>query len=308
MGPVNPGGSARQASGLLGRRAERELVPTTPGTSARWHTHDYPGPYCRWHYHPEYEIHLIRRGTGQYIVGDDIGSFAAGQLVLVGSNLPHHWISDLAQDETIADRDVVLQFHPDWLTECRRLLPELDSLAPLFVRAGRGVEFTGATAVAGGRELEAIGSAHGIDRLQHLMSLLATLNDAPAAEVTLLASRWLPPLGDDRAADLVDQVLKYVSGNLSGELRMSEAAAQAGLSPSAFSRYFKRISGQTFSDMVRKLRLARARQLLEHTDAPISQIYARVGYQNLSNFNRQFRREHGTTPSAYRAALARDGR
>ena len=67
--------SAAQAQRLVGRPAARELVPTLPGTSARWHMHDYPGPYCRWNYHPEYEVHLIQRGTGRYIMGDHIGRF-----------------------------------------------------------------------------------------------------------------------------------------------------------------------------------------------------------------------------------------
>ena len=80
--------SAAQAQRLVGRPAARELVPTVPGTSARWHMHDYPGPYCRWNYHPEYEVHLIQRGTGRYIMGDHIGRFTAGHLALVGSNLP----------------------------------------------------------------------------------------------------------------------------------------------------------------------------------------------------------------------------
>ena len=96
-----------------------------PGASARWHRHDYPGPYCRWNYHPEYEIHLIQHGVGVSIVGDHIGRFSAGQLVLVGSNLPHHWISDLTDGEVIHDRDVVFQFHPQWVQDCQQLMPEL---------------------------------------------------------------------------------------------------------------------------------------------------------------------------------------
>jgi hypothetical protein len=83
-----------RAGRLVGTPAARELVPTVPGQSARWHIHDYPGPYCRWNYHPQYEIHLIQHSSGRFIVGDCIDTFAAGQLTLIGSNLPHHWISD----------------------------------------------------------------------------------------------------------------------------------------------------------------------------------------------------------------------
>lgn len=293
------------AERLVGRPATREVVPPTPGLSARWHRHDYPGPYCRWNYHPEYEVHLICVGTGRYIVGDRIGVFGSGQLVLVGSNLPHHWISDLAPGEHIVDRDVVFQFHPQWLADCQQVLPELASLQPLLHRATRGVEFSGATAADAAHELEQIGTTTGPERLQHIFTLLHLMNVAPEGEHTLLANRWLPPLDDEDAADVVDRVLAYVFDHLTDEVRMGAAAALVGMSESGFSRYFKRISGQSFSDTVRKLRLAHACRLLEQTNKPVSVIYTEVGYTNLSNFNRQFLREHGRTPTAYRLGIGR---
>lgn len=296
-------GSAAAAERLIGRPAAREVVPSTPGLSARWHRHDYPGPYCRWNYHPEFEVHLILVGSGRYIVGDRIGVFGTGQLVLVGSQLPHHWISDLDPGEHIAGRDVVFQFHPQWLADCARVLPELDAIQPLLQRAARGIEFTGPAAVAGAYELEQIGVTSGPARLRHIFALLSLMNEAPPDEYRLLANSWLPPLDDELGADVVDRVLAYVFDHLTDEVRMGSAAKLVGMSESGFSRYFKRISGQSFSDTVRKLRLAHAGQLLEQTSKPVSVIYTEVGYANLSNFNRQFLREHGRTPSAYRADL-----
>ena len=294
-----------QARRLIGRPAARELVPTTPGASARWHTHDFPGPYCRWNYHPEYEIHLIQHGTGRAIVGDHIGRFRAGHLVLVGSNLPHHWISDLEPGAVVVDRDVVFQFHPQWFAACQQLMPELGSMAALLARAARGIEFTGAAAEAAAVELVAIGHSDGVARLQHILALLATLDGAPSHEARLLASPWTPPV--DGRADLVDDILDYIFTHLEGEVRMADAAARVGLSESGFSRYFSRASGQSFTDTVRKLRLAQACQLLENSDYPVAAICRRVGYHNLSNFNRQFLREHHLTPREYRRAHQQSG-
>ena len=294
--------ASRQARRLVGRPAKRELVPTTPGASARWHVHSYPGPYCRWNHHPEYEVHLIQHGTGRFIVGDHIGRFSEGQLVLVGSNLPHHWISDLAEGEVIADRDIVFQFHPRWVRDCRKLLPELQELEPLLTRSGRGIVFSGRTAAVAAEHLVAIGATQGIQRLQHILAMLASMGEAPAADAELVATTWVPPLGDTRAADVVDQVIGYIVDRTGGDLRMAEAAAHVGMSESAFSRYFSRTAGQSFSDTVRKLRLAQACQLLEHSDQPVARIAHHVGYRNLSNFNRQFRAEHGLTPTQYRRA------
>jgi AraC-like DNA-binding protein len=288
------------AEQLATRPAIRELVPRDPRLSARWHTHGVPSPHSRWNYHPEYEVHLIRAGTGRYIIGDRIDLFSAGQLTLIGSNLPHQWISDLEPGQRLADRDIVFQFHPQWLRSCAELMPELDELEPLLRRSERGLEFTGGTASAGAREMQLIGTSTGAERLQHIFGLLGVLSAAPAAEQHTLARAGLPSSSGAHAADEVDEVFRYVIDNLVGEVRLSEAARLIGMSESAFSRYFKRASGQTFTETVRKLRLAQACKLLRHSTLPVSVISQQVGYANLSNFNRQFQAHCGVTPSQFR--------
>ena len=123
---------------------------------------------------------------------------------------------------------------------------------------------------------------------------------APSSEYRTLAKAWLPPLDDEYAADIIDRAFAYILDNLVGDVRLSAAADLIGMSESAFSKYFKRVSGRTFSDTVRQLRLAHACKLLKQTDLPISSIYHRVGYANLSNFNRQFRAQYGATPREFR--------
>jgi AraC-like DNA-binding protein len=287
------------ANRLVGRPAIRELVPTTPGASARWHQHDYPGPFCRWNYHPEYEVHLIQRGTGRFIVGDHIGQFREGQIVLVGSNLPHDWISDLHTGEVIRNRDVVFQFHPQWFRDCVELLPELSSLQPLLIRAARGLEFYGRPAVDATAALVAIGTSGGVERLQQILAMLGAMATASPVEAVPLANPWVPPR-DERTAEVMEDVLRYIFASGGRQVRMAEAAKRVGMSESAFSRYFTRAAGQTFSATVRKLRLTQAGQLLERTDRPVASIAHDVGYQNLSNFNRHFLTHYGCTPSAYR--------
>lgn len=296
-----------RARRLIGRPARRELVPTVPGTSARWHTHDYPGPYCRWHHHPELEIHLIRHSTGHTIVGDHIGRFRPGSLYLVGSDLPHHWISDLAPGGHLVDRDVVFQFHPQWLQECRRVLPELAALDALLERSARGIEFSGGTALDAAAELVAIGESDGLARLQHIFALLSVLDAAPPGEARQLASPWTPGREGAGTADLVDRTLGYIFDHVADDVRLADAARLAGMSESGFSRSFHRASGQSFSDTVRKLRLTHACHLLEQTDLPVAVVSRRVGYRNLSNFNRQFRATYALTPTEHRRRSATSG-
>ena len=297
--------SAAVARLLVAKRAAREVVPSDPELSARWHRHGVPSSLSRWNYHPEYEIHLITQGTGWFVVGDCIDIFAAGQLVLVGSNVPHHWISDLEPGERLTERDVVFQFHPDWLSSCGQELPELGRLKPLLHQARRGIEFSGSTRSLAGAHLQAIGETAGATRLGHIFALLGVLADGPFQDGRLLGGEW--PIvhgfypGDD-AADRIDLVYAYIFDHLAdAELRLVGAARHVGMSTSAFSRYFRRVSGLTFSETVRRVRLAQAGKLLRDTALPVAAIAPRVGYGNLSNFNRQFRTQHGHTPREHRA-------
>src|SRR3954470_15016379 len=160
----------------LGPSPAREAVVVDPDSMVRWHQHDYPHPLARWHTHPEVEIHLIRAGAGLAFVGDDVSAFRPGHLVVVGSGLPHDWISDLQPGEVIENRDAVLQIHPDRLSRLAELAPEAAEAVRLFDAAARGLEFTGGTATTAAAHLEAVGVTRGVDRLRHLFALLTVLS------------------------------------------------------------------------------------------------------------------------------------
>ncbi|TLM71212.1 helix-turn-helix domain-containing protein [Pseudarthrobacter sp. NamB4] len=294
------GATARLAERLLGMRANREIIPPDPLHSVRWHQHDYPSPVARWNYHPEYEIHLIRKGTGKFIVGDHIGTFEAGHVAIVGSGLPHDWVSDLEHGEVLENRDAVIQFDGKWVEQAATLVPELSEVKPLLEQSARGIEFLGASAQRAAVSIEAMGTSAGLARLQHLIELFTTLTRAPQEERRYLADEWFRPQLDGQAAAVVDIVLEYVFNSHAGTIKMSEAAALVGMTESTFSKYFKRSTGQNFSDLRRKLRLAHARRLLEQSDKPVSEICYEVGFSNLSNFNRHFLRDVGQTPRGYR--------
>ncbi|WP_353710763.1 AraC family transcriptional regulator [Arthrobacter sp. K5] len=294
------GATARLAERLLGMRANREVIPPDPSHSVRWHEHDYPSPLARWNYHPEYEIHLIRKGTGKFIVGDHIGTFEAGHVSLVGSGLPHDWVSDLEPGEVLERRDAVIQFDGKWIQQAAVTVPEMEEVKPLLDQSARGIEFLGRSARAAAASIEAMGETEGLERLHHLLELFTILVRAPQEERRYLAEEWFRPQLDGQAAAVVDIVLEYVFSNHAGNIKMSEAAALVGMSEPTFSKYFKRSTGQNFSDLVRKLRLAHARRLLEHSDSAISDICYEVGFSNLSNFNRHFLNDTGETPRRYR--------
>jgi AraC-like DNA-binding protein len=297
--------TARLAERLLGIRANREIIPPDPNHSVRWHQHSYPSPVARWNYHPEYEIHLIRKGSGKFIVGDYIGTFEAGHVSIVGSGLPHDWVSDLEPGEVLENRDAVIQFDGTWVEQAASLVPELAEVKPLLEQSARGIEFFGASAKEAAEAIEAMGATTGLARLQHLFSLFNTLATAPEHDRRYLADEWFRPQLDGRAAAVVDLVLEYVFTNHAGKVKLSDAAAMVGMQEASFSKYFRRATGQNFSDLVRKLRLAHARRLLERTDKAISDICYEVGFTNLSNFNRHFLNDLGETPRNYRQRVTK---
>ncbi len=286
---------------MLDTPAAREVVPLLPGESFRWMEHDYPSRIARWNYHPEIEIHLIRKSTGSYIIGDQIGPFMPGHVSMVGSGLPHDWMSDLSADEVIVNRDAVIQFSEAWLRRSAESIPELADTAPLVESSRRGIVFGGETARHAAAEIEAVGVTSGSRRISHMFALLSVLAEAPSSDVHFVARQvYSSDVGRDGKA-AVDAGLAYILENLTGKIRMSEAARLALMSEPSFSKYFKRASGLTFSDMVKRLRIANACRLLDRTDSSISAISAAVGYTNLANFNRQFLAETGVTPRGYRA-------
>ncbi|MEG8233402.1 AraC family transcriptional regulator [Pseudomonas orientalis] len=282
------------------RRAEREVILPEPQHCFRWFEHDYPIDLARWNHHPEFEIHLIRHGSGKLVAGDYIGAFGAGHVALIGPDLPHDWIGDLAPGEYQRGRDVVLQFDGVALLALREALPELGDLQPLFEQARRGLEFKHETAAQAARLMEAIGNAQGLQRLVLFLQLLDTLKNAPPRQIKVLASPRYAPTLDPRSADRINQAFDYLMRELSGEVRVSDIARQLEMSEPGFSRFFKRNTGHGFIELMRKFRVQRACRLLLQSDRSVADICFEVGYANLSNFNRHFRIEMNQTPSEYR--------
>jgi AraC-like DNA-binding protein len=290
-----------QARTVLDRPATRELVPRIEGESFRWMEHDYPSEIARWNYHPEVEIHLIRRSIGSYIIGDQIGAFGPGHVAVVGSGLPHDWMSDLVDGQVVRNRDAVIQFTPDWIEHSVDVMPELAGIRQLVQESGRGIIYSGPTAATAAERIEAVGATAGPLRIAHLLSLLSLLLAAPDSDKEFVASSLYSSDTGGEGKAAVDAGLAYVLENLSGHIRMSEAARLAYMSEPSFSKYFKKASGMTFSDLVRRLRIANACRLLDQTESTVSTISDAVGYRNLANFNRQFRAETGITPRQYRS-------
>jgi len=292
--------TARNPREFLEQDPYREVIPLHPSHSFRWLEHDYPSDIARWQYHPEIEIHLIRKSTGSLIAGDYIGPFGPGQVSIMGSNLPHDWMSDLQGDEIFENRDAVIQFDGEWLAKCSDLIPELAQSKVLLDEALQGIVYHGQTRERAEVLIEEIGTSSGLKQIYRLLELLELFMRAPDSEKQFLSKRWVKNSASEDGKQAVEAGIKYIFENLTKDIRMSEAARLAHMSEPTFSKYFKKASGLTFSDMVRKLRIAHACRLLDQTNQSIAAIGRASGYGNLANFNRKFLSEMALTPSAYR--------
>ena len=263
-------------------------------------THDFPSEICGWGSHPEYEIHLITKTHGSFIAGDHIGTFGPGHVSIIGPNLPHDWVSDLLPGQVAVDRDAVIQFTDEWIRGCMEVMPELLELDDMLAASSRGLVFSGATGWRAAETIMSVVNTHGAEQLSHLFRLLSLFAGAPVDEREVVASEWMGRPADANSMAAVEAGLSYIFGNLTGEIRLATAAKLAYMSEPTFSKYFKSATGMPFSNMVKKLRIAHARRLLDSTDEPVAHVAALSGYHNMANFNRQFLAEVGTTPTTYR--------
>lgn len=296
---TKPGSNVHPAQ-LAPDTAPREIIARDPQRSFRSLRHDFPSELCGWAAHPEYEIHLITKSHGSLIAGDYVGTFGPGHFSMMGPMLAHNWVSDLAPGGVARDRDALVHFSDEWIRSCMSVMPELHRLEPLLKRSSRGLEFTGKTAASAALALTSVIDSTGMEQLAQMFILLGVLAEAPHHESRALASEWLGTSGDANANAAVEAGLSYIFENLTSNVRLSTAAALAHMSDSTFSKYFKAGAGMPFSQMVKRLRIHQARRLLDTTDQSMARIAESSGYQNLSNFNRQFLSEVGITPSTYR--------
>jgi len=270
-----------------------------PSTSefVRCVEHGSPTPLERWHCHDEYELQLIVGARGRAFVGDYVGHFEPGHLVLTGPRLPHNWISTDLPPNGLTVRSLVIQFREEPLREGMRAIKELEETAPLLERARHGIEFFGLSDSVRDRFYR-IRQSHGLERFAEFVGLLCQLRRCE--DYRLLSSDQVLGPGTAEARSTISKIVDYVNENFTEPLSIAEIAAGLKMSESGFSRYFSKATDCTFTAFVNRVRVHKACELLMHSDQQISGICYAVGFNNVANFNRRFRDVKGMTPKEFR--------
>ena len=280
-----------------------EKVPRRQWESFHCEVIEGPDYGTRWHFHPEYQLTLAIRSEGHRIVGDHIARLEDGDLVLVGSNLPHVWHQDqVSVSEGPAVRAVVIRFLDTFLGDDFLAKPEMEELRRLLRRCSRGLQVTGKTRERLQGKVEELPRSEGLARVVGLLEILSIL--ATSRDLRPLASaQYAPPLRHEDQ-DRMERVCDFIHAHLTEEISRGELSKVASLSEGAFSRFFKSRMGKTVPEYVNELRIGKACSLLSQQKLNITDIGLDCGFHNLANFNRRFREIVGTTPRDYRKKFA----
>ena len=255
-----------------------------------------------WHYHPEFELTWIIHGQGTRFVGDNIEAYRSNDMVLMGPNLPHCYHDEPQPNARHRATEVaVLQFRPEAFGADFFAVPEARQLAVLLRRSKCGLHITGETAARIRPMMGDIIGRTGIARLIGLLEILDLLARG-GEDLRPLASPDYHINNDITATNRrrIEMIHQHVRDNLEDEISQAEVAALVGLTPSAFSRFFRKATGQTFVGFVNILRVNEACRRLAESDACITEIAFSCGYWSIANFNRQFLQLKGMNPTQFR--------
>lgn len=255
-----------------------------------------------WHFHPQWELTLIRRGQGLRYVGDSIETFRENDLVFLGPDLPHYWWSDNSINSS--SHSLVLHFDPSFSEHSVFAPPEAGKIQKLFVSAQRGVIFCEAQKKEAIKHLLRLHSKSRWQQTCLILEILGILAEEKSPK--LLASASFAPELHSRDSQRLTAVFRYVNQNYMHITEHRKAAVLAGLSPSAFSRFFHQRMGKTFTAYVTEIRIGYACRCLMEKDMSILDIAMASGFNNLSNFNRHFLKQKKITPRAWRKKARRE--
>ncbi|KGO86362.1 AraC family transcriptional regulator [Flavobacterium rivuli WB 3.3-2 = DSM 21788] len=251
-----------------------------------------------WHYHPEVELVFVNGGAGKRQIGSHISYYNDGDLILIGSNLPHCGFTD---DTTGNTHETVIQMKPDFLGEGFMQLPETKNLAGIFERAKRGIAFSPETRKAVGEKLEAMEEMMPFERLLGMIHVLNELEQATDYKVLNAEGFALETQVQDN--DRINMVFNYVKDNFKNPITLDDIAERASMTVPSFCRYFKKMTRKTFVQFVNEYRVVHACKLLAENTMSIADVSYESGFNNFSHFNKSFKEVTGRNASQYRHEL-----
>ncbi|NLP56899.1 AraC family transcriptional regulator [Lutibacter sp. B1] len=252
-----------------------------------------------WHYHEQLELVVILKSTGTRFVGDSIEKFNEGEIILLGKNLPHMWLNDkiyFKKDSSLKAQAIAIHFKEDFIGNDFFNTPEVKHIPLLFEKAKRGIKFTGNNKELVSEISKMLDLNH-FDRIIKMIQILNSLSQKK--EYSLLSSSGFINSFKKTENTKLDDVYSYMFNNFKNQISLNEIAEIAHMNPAAFSRHFKKVNKKPFSKYLNEIRIGYACKLLLEQKYNVTDICYESGFNNLSNFNRQFKTITNYSPTEY---------
>lgn len=251
-----------------------------------------------WHYHPEIEMVFVNGGAGKRQIGSHLSYYTDGDLILIGSNLPHCGFTD---DNTGNKNETVIQMKPTFLGADFLSLPETKYISDLFEKAKGGIAFGPEAKKMAGKRIEMMDKLPPFERLLSLLSVLKDLESSPDYKILNASGFSMEMQVQDN--DRINMIFNYVKDHFQEEINLDAIAEMASMTTPSFCRYFKKITKKTFTKFVNEYRVVHAAKLLAEKQISIANISYESGFNNFSHFNKLFKEFTGKSASAYRKEL-----
>ena len=258
-----------------------------------------------WHYHAEFELIYISRSSGIRFVGDSVAHFSAGDLVLVGSYLPHLWRNEETYYESEGNlmvETIIMKFTSNFMGTDTFDNPEFNSIKNLLEQSKFGVSFSAAVANQLNAELMDITAVSPAEQSMSLLNILYRLSLTSPEDRIVLSSSDMRQFSTE-SPDRLDSVIRYISENYRSDITLSDVANIACMTTNSFCRFFKKMTNKSFTEFLNEIRIRNASRMLIQESTPISEVCYNVGYKSIPNFNKQFKAIMGETPKGYRYNL-----
>lgn len=257
------------------------------------------------HYHEEFELNFIQNAKGaKRVIGDHIEVIDDLELVLVGPNLQHGWMTHKSKGREI--KEITIQFHRDLFDETFLHRNQMSFIRSMFEHSKRGILFSPSTIEAITPRLVKLPQKRGFDSVLELMSILHDLSTSRNMRILSDAS-FSNGETFSYNSRRIDNVMKHLNSNFDKNVSLAEAAKIAAMTEVSFSRFFKLRTGKTFVDSLCEIRLGHASRMLIETTQSINEIAYKCGFNNMSNFNRIFKKKKTCTPKEFREAYNTSG-
>lgn len=287
-------------------KIEKTKISSYLNSAISVHTREETFFQAPFHSHPELELVYVKESFGKRIIGNSVDNFEPGDMVFLGSDIPHVWLNDEMYYQNINKlkaKSIVVYFNKDIFGPAFYEMKEAKRINSLFEKAKKGLSITGKTNRLIAEKLEVLVTKKDFEVIIGLFEILSLLSES--TDYNKINIEAYTPNNDTIKKDRLSDVFQFINDNYKKEISLDEVAQIANLTPTSFCRMFKAKTKKNFVEYLNEIRISNACKHLIETDMSVSEIAYECGYKTVSNFNKLFKKNTGSTPKEYKNKITR---